>query len=469
MGSRSAALLQTTDKGEKQRPKMAASSPVTLSAQSPERDYIPAGAVSPAAFASIPAAAPEEPGSQHPHFPPAGHTAAALRPMGERALAGRTVDITPARGLPMVQRCGTRPCAGDCTGQDEQLHRAALPSHNTRTEVPAEVTDVLRTPGARLNPVTRAAAESFFGYPFGNVRIHTDAAAAATTEAVSARAYTVGTHLVFGPGQYTPGTASGARLLAHELTHVVQQSSATADTAPQAISQPGDSSEMEAQREAADFAADQAAKPSRPGTRPRGGTGSTYHPGTPPGVTGTRGQVLQRAAMRPAGPSGDPTAVEEVLREPGRSLPQSTRDAVEPLLGHDFGQVRIHTDTRAAESARAVGASAYTLGRHIVFQEGSYQPETKAGRQLLMHELIHAVQQGLIQPPESPNPVQSLDDGGYRIAVAPWLAEEPATFEGQAQSTSKALAEASFRSDTAGSDAAMRPASLVTTTAVHRC
>lgn len=62
--------------------------------------------------------------------------------------------------------------------------------------------------------------------------------------------------------------------------------------------------------------------------------------------------------------------------------------------GHDFSRVRVHSDGRAAESAAAVGARAYAVGRHVVFGAGEYAPSTAGGRQLLAHELTHVVQQG---------------------------------------------------------------------------
>lgn len=88
-----------------------------------------------------------------------------------------------------------------------------------------------------------------------------------------------------------------------------------------------------------------------------------------------------------------PPSVHEVLRSPGRPLDAATRAYMEPRFGHDFRQVRIHTDARAAESARAVKAAAYTVGRHVVLGAGRYAPGTRAGRQLLAHELAHTVQQ----------------------------------------------------------------------------
>jgi hypothetical protein len=66
---------------------------------------------------------------------------------------------------------------------------------------------------------------------------------------------------------------------------------------------------------------------------------------------------------------------------------------MEPRFGHDFSQVRVHTDAKAAESAQAVNALAYTVGRDIVFGMGKYAPETSAGHRILTHELTHVVQQ----------------------------------------------------------------------------
>jgi uncharacterized protein DUF4157 len=70
-------------------------------------------------------------------------------------------------------------------------------------------------------------------------------------------------------------------------------------------------------------------------------------------------------------------------------------------FGHDFGAVRVHTDWRAAESARAVNALAYTVGRHVVFGAGQYLPATGAGHRLIAHELTHVVQQDGWRSPES--------------------------------------------------------------------
>src|SRR5215217_3565270 len=103
---------------------------------------------------------------------------------------------------------------------------------------------------------------------------------------------------------------------------------------------------------------------------------------------------LQRAAVSSPLAGSVPPLVHEVLRSPGQPLDAATRAFMEPRFGHDFSRVRVHTDARAAESARAVDALAYTVGRGVVFGAGQYAPGTISGRRLLAHELAHTLQQG---------------------------------------------------------------------------
>ena len=83
----------------------------------------------------------------------------------------------------------------------------------------------------------------------------------------------------------------------------------------------------------------------------------------------------------------------QVLNSAGQPLDTATRGSMEQRFGHDFGRVRIHADGKADASARAVGASAYAVGPHIVFARGQYAPATKAGEMVLAHELTHVLQQ----------------------------------------------------------------------------
>jgi len=104
-------------------------------------------------------------------------------------------------------------------------------------------------------------------------------------------------------------------------------------------------------------------------------------------------KALQRRSTGGSGPATAPPITEQVLRSPGRPLDATTREFFEPRFGYDFGKVRIHSDAAAAESAQGVNALAYTVGNHIAFGPGAYQPQRGEGRQLLAHELAHVVQQ----------------------------------------------------------------------------
>jgi len=113
--------------------------------------------------------------------------------------------------------------------RDEHLQVQRVASKDVdEAPIPDIVHDVLSSPGHPLDSDARAFMESRFHHDFGRVRVHTDAQAAESARAVNALAYTVGQDLVFEEGQYRPETLDGKRLLAHELTHVVQQGSSLA-------------------------------------------------------------------------------------------------------------------------------------------------------------------------------------------------------------------------------------------------
>ncbi len=86
-------------------------------------------------------------------------------------------------------------------------------------------------------------------------------------------------------------------------------------------------------------------------------------------------------------------AVHPTLRSTGQSLDRSSQVEMRNRFGYDFSRVRIHTDTQAADSARALQARAYTAGDDVVFATGRFSPHTPQGKALLAHELAHVVQQ----------------------------------------------------------------------------
>lgn len=105
-----------------------------------------------------------------------------------------------------------------------------------------------------------------------------------------------------------------------------------------------------------------------------------------------KGRRLQRSKIGSL-PDFAPPVVNEAIASPGRPMDASTLQFMQSRLGHDFSRVRIHTGGKAAESAHAVNAQAYTVGRDVVFADGRYSPATSDGRGLLAHELVHTIQQ----------------------------------------------------------------------------
>jgi hypothetical protein len=135
-----------------------------------------------------------------------------------------------------------------------------------------------------------------------------------------------------------------------------------------------------------------------------------------------QGRLLQR---KPVGiePSIEmPEIVHEVLSSSGTPLNLETRTFMEDRFNHDFKQVRIHTDSKASESARAVNALAYTVGHNIVFDSNQYDPNTSNGKRLLAHELTHVVQQGVTKQQISrlsfDDPMSELEQEAHRVSNA---------------------------------------------------
>lgn len=110
-----------------------------------------------------------------------------------------------------------------CDKEEKKVHMSAEVGASGGMTAPSAVNDVVYSAGQPLDTCTRGFMESRFGYDFANVQVHNDSAAHQSSADINALAYTHGNHVVFGAGQYRPGSDSGKRLLAHELTHVIQQ------------------------------------------------------------------------------------------------------------------------------------------------------------------------------------------------------------------------------------------------------
>lgn len=126
---------------------------------------------------------------------------------------------------PQVQRACA--CGGGCSKcqakHDEGEHQHVMRAHDSAgTTAPPVLDEVLEASGQPMDTATRAFFEPRFGHDFSRVRVHTDAKASLSAQSLGARAYTVGSHIVFGE-KFNPHTSAGKSLLAHELVHVVQQ------------------------------------------------------------------------------------------------------------------------------------------------------------------------------------------------------------------------------------------------------
>jgi hypothetical protein len=177
-------------------------------------------------------------------------------------LAHASLNRAQARPLSVVKHGTLQRALANPHKESALLHQRGW-GDGTADVAPPIVKGVVRSPGAPLDAGARAYFEPRFGHQFGNVRVHTDEKAARSARAVNALAYTVGDHIVFDTGRYSPTSrADGRRLLAHELTHVAQQcAQAPSHIDRVGMTRPSDASELEADRLAKTFTANTEASP----------------------------------------------------------------------------------------------------------------------------------------------------------------------------------------------------------------
>ena len=168
------------------------------------------------------------------------------------------VTRTPDRAIQRECGCGgTTGPTGECDACRQKrlsIQRKTATGDARSPEVPPIVGSVLRSAGQPLDAATRGFMESRFGHDFSAVRVHVDADADASAASLQAHAYTSGAHVVFAGGRYAPSSAEGRTLLAHELTHVVQQRAMPAAIQRQPIL-PGEGMKPPGDCEPGDYAA----------------------------------------------------------------------------------------------------------------------------------------------------------------------------------------------------------------------
>ncbi len=174
-----------------------------------------------------------------------------MTPLPARAHSSSKPIASPGKVLQRKCACGQHTATGEECVECKKKRLQRKPGNGTDPDmVPPVVHHVLGTPGQPLEPGTRASMESRFGQDFSGVRVHTDERAEESARAVNALAYTVGNHMVFGPGQFSPHSSTGQQLLAHELTHTIQQRQTPTLSSPLKIGPAHDAAEREAERNA---------------------------------------------------------------------------------------------------------------------------------------------------------------------------------------------------------------------------
>ena len=274
--------------------------------------------------------------------------------------------------------------------------------------------------GQALDGKVRGQMESAFGTDFSGVRVHTDAEADKLNRALNAHAFTTGQDIFFRQGAYNPGASSSRELIAHELTHVVQQTGGV--RCKLTIGQPDDIYEQEAdqvaqavmqreqqvaQRQVEEEKKEEEEEP----VRVQRQTEKEEEEEEKPIQTKVDNSWVQRqveeeeqeeetSVFRQSDVAIEASVVEPEVehaiqrkRSGGQALDSKVRSQMERAFGADFSGVRVHTDTEADMLNRSLGARAFTVGRDIFFSRGEYNPGSSIGQEVIAHELTHVVQQ----------------------------------------------------------------------------
>jgi hypothetical protein len=323
--------------------------------------------------------------------PPEGEAATVVRrhpasPVGADADAG----VTHVRWPLWVQRCGDGTC--DCAAGEQRSGGTPLGVRRSSTDggtPPPEsrfLASLQASGGGQALPAGfRRQAEWGFGTDFPDVRIHTDAAAADAAARISADAFTVGNAIFFGSGRFDPGGTDGRRLLAHEITHVVQRKLEPAARSSW-LSQPGSPSELEAEAVADRFVAGA--------------------PDATPAIASTASGLVQgQAATAPAADGkgaaadiakaatdGDVGAVVGLLRRRSVADLVAIREAVRLLIGMELerwlvarirGAAALRTGARGLRLLSIVAPGLAPLGTVTTFLSGYAGGAAEEGLRLL--------------------------------------------------------------------------------------
>jgi len=295
-------------------------------------------------------------------------------------------DLAPGRGSRSSRMdAPARPIAGGL------IQRKARDANGVAEGADAAVASAASSAGSPLPAPIMRKFESSLGTDLSSVRIHTGAESAGAASAVGAKAYTTGQDIHFAAGNYDPTSSAGELLLAHEVAHTVQQSSGVHRMQTKlAVSAPGDSFEVEADRAAEIMVLGASAQVTGAGglgrviQRDRAAKVTTVPANelTPSNIAGGQSEVTAARAMVAAKAPPLEELFARAAAGGGTTLPY--RDEMEERFGANFASVRAATGRRA--ELDAMGANAATRGEEVVFADAAPDQHTVA------HELAHVLQ-----------------------------------------------------------------------------
>lgn len=303
--------------------------------------------------------------------------------------------------------------------------------------------------GSTLPQSVQNSMESGFNHDFSGVKIHHDPESDRLSRSLDAEAFTVGQDVYFRRGNYNPQSRSGKELLAHELSHVVQQSPSNSAKIVQRkpvdwknkkkaliVEDEVSGSKKKAKLQVkaklidADDILSNAKKKLKKIIKQKKGKyklvrsqlskvkkefGLASIKAETLNDDGDKYQIIAKAdtsgkAQRKAFGGGGvgeiaPGITKTIQRAQGKgqNLDRPTREPMERAFGYDFSPVKIHHDSQSDRLNRSLNARAFTVGGDIFFRQGEYQPETSGGKQILAHELTHVIQQSGGKPQVTPD------------------------------------------------------------------
>ncbi len=222
----------------------------------------------------------------------------------------------------------------------------------TVSTAPPIVGSVLSSSGSKMEKSTRTDMEGRFGSDFSNVRIHKDNKAADSSKAISAKAYTFGNHIVFNSGQYSPNTKAGKKLLAHELTHVVQQGGGVKrapESTPSTLPEPSSTVQNNSS----------ATTPPVPASPPiNSGNNTSNSPGPPSGNNASSGSSpLAEASGGSFEGESEAVIIEPIMSEPPSELSAEEQGRINQVRSRTGSNAEATTDlpteSENTDSARA--------------------------------------------------------------------------------------------------------------------